>query len=171
LSDWTDVEYLIQWHIANSITLQPGAIPNATVEAFYDSQNWTFITEMDWSAIGGTLPPMKMTRSSTPAKSELLVPESQLKKLKTQQKIEAERQKLLAEEKITARAQREAIIQRTAEYAKEYLNMEKEQIHLKRLAKKEGKFFVAPNQNSSSSFVSKGELPLLSFQTYSLILF
>jgi Ribosomal L30 N-terminal domain len=146
LSDWADVEYLIQWHLENSITLQPGAIPNATVNAFYDSQNWTSnkIAEKEWGAIGGELPSMEAARSSTPTKHQMFLPESRLKKLKTQQKIEAERQKVLAEKKVAARTQRETIIQRTAEYVKDYLNTEKEQIHLKRLAKKEGNLYVPP---------------------------
>jgi hypothetical protein len=147
MTDWTDVEYLIRWHLENSITLPPGAIPNATVEAFYDIQNWTsnMITEKEWSAIGGGLASMKATRSTILTEHQMLLPESRLKKLKTQQKIEAKRQKVLAGKKVAAKAHCEAIIQRTAEFVKEYRDTEEEQIRLKSLAKKEGNFYVPPD--------------------------
>jgi hypothetical protein len=59
ITDWTDVEYLIRWHSAKNINLVPGTVPNATVQAFHDCQRWASgtITEEEWLAIGGTVPP------------------------------------------------------------------------------------------------------------------
>jgi len=165
MTDWTDVEYLINWHLFNGITLSPGAIRNATVEAFYDGQNWTsgMITEEDWSAIGGALPSKKATGRTAPTEYEMLLPQSRLKKLKTQQKFEAERNKVLAEKKVAAKAHRQAIIQRTAAYVKEYREREEEQIRLKRLAKKEGNLYGPPDPKLAFVVRIKGSASAFSF--------
>jgi len=84
----------------------------------------------------------KATGFTVPTKDQVLIPESLLKKRKTQEKTQAERDQALAEKKKAAKAKREVIFKRAETYVKEYKDAEREQIRLNRLAKKEGNFYV-----------------------------
>jgi large subunit ribosomal protein L7e len=82
------------------------------------------------------------TNRSVPTKDQVLIPESLLKKRKTQEKTQAERDAVRAEKKKASKAKREVIFKRAESYVKEYQDAEREQIRLKRLARKEGNFYV-----------------------------
>jgi hypothetical protein len=57
ISDWSDVEFLIQWHVSNGLSQPLGSIPNATSEAYLDLLRFCpAITPQQWNFIGGLLP-------------------------------------------------------------------------------------------------------------------
>lgn len=71
-----------------------------------------------------------------------MVPETLLKKRKTQEKAQAEKLAAAKERKETQKKKREVIFKRAEQYVKEYRDAEREQIRLAREAKKEGSFYV-----------------------------
>ncbi|KAI3635710.1 hypothetical protein MIR68_006348 [Amoeboaphelidium protococcarum] len=70
------------------------------------------------------------------------VPESVLKKRKQTQKTAAERQAALVEARKAKKENRKVIFKRAEQYAKEYVQAEKEEIRLRRQAKAAGNFYV-----------------------------
>jgi len=73
-----------------------------------------------------------------------LVPESVLKKRRTQQSINAEKQKVLAERKSTAKAKKAQICKRAEKYVKEYKTLENDAIRFRREARAAGNIYVPP---------------------------
>jgi len=71
-----------------------------------------------------------------------LVPETLLKKRKSQEKAQAERLAAAKEKKEAQKKKREVICKRAEQYVKEYREAEREKIRLSRQAKKEGSFYV-----------------------------
>merc|ERR1712232_1229856 len=70
-------------------------------------------------------------KTSIPTKDQVLVPETLLKKRKSQDKERAEKQQ-----------QREQIFKRAESYVKEYRDAEREKIRLSRVAKQEGSYYI-----------------------------
>eukprot|EP00127_Corallochytrium_limacisporum_P006733 Clim_evm3s235 gene=Clim_evmTU3s235 len=70
------------------------------------------------------------------------VPESVLKKRKAVEKARAQKAAELAETKKANKAKRREIFKRAEKYVKEYRNQEKDEIRLRREAKKVGNFYV-----------------------------
>ncbi|RPB20716.1 60S ribosomal protein L7 [Terfezia boudieri ATCC MYA-4762] len=80
--------------------------------------------------------------STVPTQEQILVPETLLKKRKTQEKAQAEKLAAAKERKEAQKKKREVIFKRAEQYVKEYRDAEREQIRLARAAKKEGSFYV-----------------------------
>ncbi|XP_076325899.1 ribosomal protein L7 isoform X2 [Tachypleus tridentatus] len=76
------------------------------------------------------------------AKKVPQVPESLLKKQKKRLELKAKALDNAIKQKKIRRAKRKEIFQRAMKYAKEYKSMERSVIHLKRMAKKQGNFYV-----------------------------
>ncbi|KAF8427893.1 60S ribosomal protein L7 [Tirmania nivea] len=83
-----------------------------------------------------------MPNTTVPTQEQILVPETLLKKRKTQEKAQAEKLAAAKERKETQKKKREVIFKRAEQYVKEYRDAEREQIRLAREAKKEGSFYV-----------------------------
>ncbi|TLD31475.1 hypothetical protein PspLS_02083 [Pyricularia sp. CBS 133598] len=84
--------------------------------------------------------------STVPTNDQILVPETLLKKRKSQEKARAER---LAEQEKTKKAnkdKRQVIFKRAEKYVKEYRDAEREKIRLNRVAKQAGDFYVPAEQ-------------------------
>jgi hypothetical protein len=53
-ADWSDVQYLVEWHTQNKVQLPPGVCPSATPEALNDLREWRFgVSDEEWDYIGG----------------------------------------------------------------------------------------------------------------------
>merc|ERR1711926_74542 len=78
-----------------------------------------------------------MTDKKLPA-----VPETILKRRKRQQEHRAARAANVIKDRVARRAKRVDIFKRAEKYCKEYRDQERDQIRLKREAKKEGNFYV-----------------------------
>ncbi|KAI1463315.1 60S ribosomal protein L7 [Daldinia caldariorum] len=86
-----------------------------------------------------------MAASTTvPTKDQVLVPETLLKKRKSQEKARAEKSTELEQRKKLNKEKRAVIFKRAEKYVKEYRDAEREKIRLNRLAKQEGSFYVPP---------------------------
>lgn len=83
--------------------------------------------------------------SSTAVQNPIPVPESLLKKRKTDDKQREDRAVALKEKKKASKTKREVIFKRAEKYVQEYRDTEREEIRLKRLAKRDGDFYV-PSQ-------------------------
>ncbi|KAM3073767.1 60S ribosomal protein L7 [Clarireedia jacksonii] len=83
-----------------------------------------------------------MPATSTPSADQVLIPETLLKKRKSQQKEREEREAKIAEVKKANKAKREVIFKRAEKYVKEYRDEEREKIRLNRVAKQEGSFYI-----------------------------
>jgi len=70
------------------------------------------------------------------------VPETILKRRKRQAENRANRAKLAVKAKVDRRKKRVEIFKRAEKYAKEYQDQERDEIRLKREAKKEGNYYV-----------------------------
>merc|ERR1711959_731368 len=70
------------------------------------------------------------------------IPESLLKKRKTQEKIVAARKAEQAKAKEASKAKRKDIFKRAEKYVEEYRNQRSDEIRLRREAKKAGNFYV-----------------------------
>lgn len=79
---------------------------------------------------------------SVPTEDEILVPETLLKKRKSQEKAREERSAEVEKKKKAQREKRGVIFKRAESYVQEYRNAEREKIRLSRLAKQEGNFYV-----------------------------
>lgn len=77
-----------------------------------------------------------------PTQEQILVPETLLKKRKSQEKAQADKLAAAKERKEAQKKKREVIFKRAEQYVKEYRDAEREHIRLAREAKKEGSFYV-----------------------------
>ncbi|MCJ1467451.1 60S ribosomal protein L7 [Pseudocyphellaria aurata] len=80
--------------------------------------------------------------ASVPTNDEILVPETLLKKRKSQEKQREERSAELEKKKKARKEKRGVIFKRAESYVKEYRDAEREKIRLSRLSKQEGTYFV-----------------------------
>ncbi|KAL9073742.1 MAG: hypothetical protein Q9161_002780 [Pseudevernia consocians] len=81
-------------------------------------------------------------KTSVPTEDEILVPETLLKKRKSQEKAREERSAELEKKKKAQKEKRGVIFKRAESYVKQYRDAEREKIRLSRLAKQEGNFYV-----------------------------
>ncbi|KAE9961491.1 60S ribosomal protein L7 [Venturia inaequalis] len=79
---------------------------------------------------------------SVPTKNDILVPETLLKKRKSQEKEREARDTETAAKKKANKEKRQVIFKRAESYVKEYRDAEREKIRLDRLSKQEGSFAV-----------------------------
>ncbi|KAJ5604913.1 hypothetical protein N7510_010067 [Penicillium lagena] len=86
---------------------------------------------------------MAPTTASIPTKDQVLVPETLLKKRKSQEQARAERRAEADKKKQANKEKRAVIFKRAESYVKEYRDAERESIRLARAARQEGNFFVA----------------------------
>merc|ERR1711981_45144 len=82
------------------------------------------------------------SKTSVPTKSDILPPESLLKKRKSQEKERENRAAELEKKRAANKEKRKVVFQRAEKYVKEYRDAEREKIRLHRLAKTEGTFYV-----------------------------
>jgi len=80
--------------------------------------------------------------SSVPTENDILVPETLLKKRKSQEKAREERALATKEKRDKNKKKREVIFTRAEKYVKEYRDAERERIRLQREAKKSDSFYV-----------------------------
>ncbi|OQO01296.1 60S ribosomal protein L7 [Cryoendolithus antarcticus] len=83
-----------------------------------------------------------LSAGSVPTKDQILVPETLLKKRKSQEKERAEKAAERDTRKKDSKTKRETIFKRAESYVKEYRDAEREKIRLHRVAKQEGSYFV-----------------------------
>ncbi|CZT05429.1 probable 60S ribosomal protein L7 [Rhynchosporium graminicola] len=83
-----------------------------------------------------------MPASSVPTKDQILVPETLLKKRKSQEKAREERTADLEKKKKAQKEKRGVIFKRAEKYVKEYRDAEREKIRLSRQAKQDGTFYI-----------------------------
>ncbi|KAI6788912.1 60S ribosomal protein [Hortaea werneckii] len=81
-------------------------------------------------------------KTSIPTKDQVLVPETLLKKRKSQDKERAEKQQQRETKKKESKQKRDQIFKRAESYVKEYRDAEREKIRLSRVAKHEGSYYV-----------------------------
>jgi large subunit ribosomal protein L7e len=80
--------------------------------------------------------------STVPTNDQIQVPESLLKKRKSQEKARAERTAILEKKKAANKEKRGVIFKRAEKYVKEYRDGEREKIRLARVAKKEDSAYI-----------------------------
>lgn len=85
---------------------------------------------------------MSTTNTSVPTVDQILVPETLLKKRKSQEKAREERATEIENKKKAQKEKRGVIFKRAEKYVKEYRDMEREKIRLSRLSKQEGTYFI-----------------------------
>ncbi|KAK5013389.1 60S ribosomal protein L7, partial [Cryomyces antarcticus] len=85
---------------------------------------------------------MAPSKTSVATKEQILVPETLLKKRKSQEKDREARAPELAEKRKANKAKRETIFKRAESYVKEYRDAEREKIRLSRAAKQEGSYYI-----------------------------
>ncbi|KAI4162805.1 MAG: hypothetical protein LQ342_003522 [Letrouitia transgressa] len=91
------------------------------------------------------MPPKKhqaTVKTSVPTEDEILVPETLLKKRKSQEKARQERSAELEKAKKARKEKRSVIFKRAESYVKEYRDAEREKIRLSRLSKQNGTYYV-----------------------------
>ncbi|KAL6718405.1 60S ribosomal protein L7 [Lecanora helva] len=91
------------------------------------------------------MPPKKhqaTVKTSVPTEDQILIPETLLKKRKSQEKAREERTAELEKRKKANKEKRGVIFKRAEAYVKEYRDAEREKIRLHRLSKQEGTFYV-----------------------------
>ncbi|GAM88907.1 hypothetical protein ANO11243_069410 [Dothideomycetidae sp. 11243] len=81
-------------------------------------------------------------KTSIPTKDEILVPETLLKKRKSQEKERESRAADLQKKRQANKEKRATIFKRAESYVKEYRDTERENIRLSRTAKAEGSYYV-----------------------------
>ncbi|KAF2268042.1 60s ribosomal protein-like protein l7 [Lojkania enalia] len=81
-------------------------------------------------------------KSSVPTQNDILVPETLLKKRKSQEKAREDRAQALKEKREKNKKKREVIFTRAEKYIKEYRDAEREKVRLSREAKASGSFYV-----------------------------
>ncbi|KAJ9609662.1 60S ribosomal protein L7 [Cladophialophora chaetospira] len=86
--------------------------------------------------------PKPTVKSSVPTKDQILVPETLLKKRKSQEKAREQRLADQDKRKKSNKEKRGVIFKRAETYVKEYRDAEREKIRLARLSRQEGNFFV-----------------------------
>ncbi|KAJ4305398.1 60S ribosomal protein L7 [Kalmusia sp. IMI 367209] len=82
------------------------------------------------------------TSTSVPTQNDILVPETLLKKRKSQERAREERALATKEKREKNKKKREVIFTRAEKYVKEYRDAEKEKVRLSREAKKNDSFYV-----------------------------
>ncbi|KAI0104158.1 60S ribosomal protein L7 [Nemania sp. FL0031] len=80
--------------------------------------------------------------TSVPTKDQVLVPETLLKKRKSQEKARAEKTAEIEQKKKANKEKRAVIFKRAEKYVTEYRDAEREKVRLNRVAKQEGNFHV-----------------------------
>ncbi|POS81533.1 60S ribosomal protein L7 [Diaporthe helianthi] len=80
--------------------------------------------------------------NSVPTNDQILVPETLLKKRKSQEKARAERSAEIEKKKKANKEKRGVIFKRAEKYVQEYRDAEREKIRLARVAKQSGEFYV-----------------------------
>ncbi|MCJ1277676.1 60S ribosomal protein L7 [Puttea exsequens] len=93
------------------------------------------------------MPPKKhqaqvQVKATVPTEDEILVPETLLKKRKSQEKAREERSAEQEKTKAANKEKRKVIFKRAETYVKEYRDAEREKIRLSRLAKQNGQYYV-----------------------------
>ncbi|KAK4465701.1 60S ribosomal protein L7 [Cladorrhinum samala] len=83
-----------------------------------------------------------MAATSVPTKNDILVPETLLKKRKSQEKARAEKAAEIQKKKAANKEKRGVIFKRAEKYVKEYRDTEREKIRLSRAAKQDGSFYI-----------------------------
>jgi large subunit ribosomal protein L7e len=83
-----------------------------------------------------------MASTTVPTLNDILVPETLLKKRKSQEKARAERAAEQDKRKKANKEKRGVIFKRAEKYVKEYRDDEREKIRLSRAAKQDGSFYV-----------------------------
>ncbi|KAG8530022.1 60S ribosomal protein L7 [Bacidia gigantensis] len=81
-------------------------------------------------------------KTSVPTEDQILVPETLLKKRKSQEKAREDKLAEQKERKTVNKEKRGVIFKRAESYVKEYRDAAREKIRLSRLAKQEGTFYV-----------------------------
>merc|ERR1712093_953373 len=91
-------------------------------------------------------PTDKMTKpvvkSTVPTQDQVLVPETLLKKRKSQEKAREQRSAEIEKRKKANKEKRGVIFKRAESYVKEYRDAEREKVRLARLSKQKGSFFI-----------------------------
>ncbi|CAO1598472.1 MAG: hypothetical protein L6R36_003723 [Xanthoria steineri] len=91
------------------------------------------------------MPPKKsqaQVKTSVPTEDQILVPETLLKKRKSQEKAREEQSAEREKKKKARKEQRGVIFKRAESYVKEYRDAEREKIRLTRLSKQNGSYYV-----------------------------
>ncbi|KIV89913.1 60S ribosomal protein L7 [Exophiala mesophila] len=83
-----------------------------------------------------------VVKSSVPTQDQVLVPETLLKKRKSQEKARAERSSAIEKRKADNKKKREVLFKRAESYVKEYRDAEREKIRLARVSRQQGTLFV-----------------------------
>jgi len=83
-----------------------------------------------------------MASTTVPTQNDVLVPETLLKKRKSQEKARAERAAEQEKQKKANKEKRGVIFKRAEKYVKEYRDAEREKIRLSRVAKQDGSFYI-----------------------------
>merc|ERR1711939_899598 len=86
--------------------------------------------------------PKPVAKSSTATKDQILVPETLLKKRKSQEKAREQRNSAIEKRKAANKEKRKAIFKRAETYVKEYRDAEREKIRLARLSRQNGTLHV-----------------------------
>ncbi|KAF2473051.1 60S ribosomal protein L7 [Lindgomyces ingoldianus] len=81
-------------------------------------------------------------KSSVPTQNDILIPETLLKKRKSQEKAREDRAAATKEKREKNKKKRQTIFTRAEKYVKEYRDAEREKIRLSREAKRSGEFYV-----------------------------
>ncbi|KAI9828169.1 MAG: 60S ribosomal protein L7 [Phylliscum demangeonii] len=84
----------------------------------------------------------EVSKPRVPTQDQILVPETLLKKRKSQEKQREESAALRDKRRKAAKDKHEVIFKRAEKYVKEYRDAEREKIRLSRLSRKQGTFFV-----------------------------
>ncbi|KAI8850876.1 ribosomal protein L30, ferredoxin-like fold domain-containing protein [Chytridium lagenaria] len=92
------------------------------------------------------------------SKKKATVPESVLKKTKTQEKLQAAKAAQALILKKERRDKRKVIFKRAEQYTKEYRAKERDEIRLKRIAKKSGSYYVPLRPSLPLLSVSRGNI-------------
>ncbi|KAF1921249.1 ribosomal protein L30, ferredoxin-like fold domain-containing protein [Ampelomyces quisqualis] len=82
------------------------------------------------------------SKSTVPTRDDMLIPETLLKKRKSQEKAREERALATKEKRDKSKKKREVIFTRAEKYVKEYRDAERERIRLRREAKKNDSLYV-----------------------------
>ncbi|KAF2398383.1 60S ribosomal protein L7 [Trichodelitschia bisporula] len=85
---------------------------------------------------------LPLIEGSVPTEKDILVPETLLKKRKSQEKEREQRAADLQKKRAANKEKRKVIFKRAESYIKEYRDAEREKIRLSRLAKQDGSFYV-----------------------------
>ncbi|KAF7172687.1 hypothetical protein CNMCM5623_004881 [Aspergillus felis] len=85
---------------------------------------------------------MASSATTVPTQDQVLVPETLLKKRKSQEQARAVAREEAQKKKEASKKKREAIFKRAEAYVKEYRDAEREKIRLARVARQQGNFYV-----------------------------